>query len=124
MFDLFVELEANDDSLDFPVIYASAKEGWATTDLSKPNRNMKPVYEAIIRNLPAPKADPDEPLPMLVTSLEYSDYVGRVAVRKVFAGKITQTQPVNVINKQRQHTEQKVVQLYEFERTAKTSRHG
>jgi GTP-binding protein len=115
VFDLFVELEANDDSLDFPVIYASAKEGWATMDLSKPNGNLQPVYEAIIRSIPAPKADPDKPLQMLVTSLEYSDYVGRVAVGKVFAGKLTQAQSVTVIDKQGNHTLQKVVQLYEFE---------
>ena len=115
VFDLFVELEANDDALDFPVIYASAKEGWATTDLSKPNKNIKPVYEAIIHSIPAPKADPDKPLQMLVTSLEYSDYVGRVAVGKVFAGKLTQAQPVTVIDRQGNHTQQKVVQLYEFE---------
>jgi GTP-binding protein len=119
VFDLFVELEANDDSLDFPVIYASAKEGWATTDLSKPNPNMKPVYEAIIRKIPAPKADPDKPLQMLVTSLEYSDYVGRVAVGKVFAGKLTQAQPITVIDKEGNHTQQKVVQLYEYEGIAK-----
>ena len=119
VFDLFVELEANDDSLDFPVIYASAKEGWATMDLSKPNSNMKPVYEAIIHNIPAPKADPDRPLQMLVTSLEYSDYVGRVAVGKVFAGKLTQAQPITVIDKQGNHTAQKVVQLYEYEGIAK-----
>jgi GTP-binding protein len=119
VFDLFVELEANDDSLDFPVIYASAKEGWATMDLSKPNRNLKPVYEAIIRSIPAPKADPDKPLQMLVTSLEYSDYVGRVAVGKVFAGTLTQAQPVTVIDKQGNHTQQKVVQLYEFEGISK-----
>ena len=115
VFDLFVELEANDDSLDFPVLFASAKEGWATTDLSRPNRNLKPVYDAIIHSIPAPKADPNKPLQMLVTSLEYSDYVGRVAVGKVFAGKLTQAQPVTVIDRQGNHTEQKVIQLYEFE---------
>ncbi len=119
VFDLFVELEANDDSLDFPVIYASAKEGWATMDLSKPNRTMKPVYEAIIHNIPAPKADPDKPLQMLVTSLEYSDYVGRVAVGKVFAGKLTQAQPITVIDRNGNHTQQKVVQLYEYQGIAK-----
>jgi GTP-binding protein len=119
VFDLFVELEASDDALDFPVIFASAKEGWATTDLSHPNKNLKPVYEAIIRSIPAPKADPDKPLQMLVTSLEYSDYVGRVAVGKIFAGKLTQAQPVTVIDKQGIHTQQKVVQLYEFEGLAK-----
>jgi len=115
VFDLFVELEASDDALDFPVIFASAKEGWATTDLAHPNKNLKPVYEAIIRSIPAPKADPDKPLQMLVTSLEYSDYVGRVAVGKIFAGKLTQAQPVTVIDRQGHHTQQKVIQLYDFE---------
>jgi GTP-binding protein len=115
VFDLFVELEADDDALDFPVIFASAKEGWATTDLSRPNKNLKPVYEAIIRSIPAPKADPDKPLQMLVTSLEYSDYVGRVAVGKIFAGKMTQAQEVTVIDREGHHTQQKVIQLYDFE---------
>jgi GTP-binding protein len=115
VFDLFVELEANDDALDFPVIFASAKEGWATLDLDKPNRNMKPVFDAIIQHVPAPKVDPDKPLQMLVTSLEYSDYVGRVAIGKVFAGTLRQAQPVTVIDKQGVHTQQKVVQLYDFE---------
>ncbi len=115
VFDLFVDLEANDDSLDFPVLYASAKEGWATTDLGKPNDNLKPVYDAIIRHVPSPKVDPKTPLQMLVTSLEYSDYVGRVAIGKLFAGRLAQAQPVTVIDKQGRHTQQKVVQLYEFE---------
>ena len=115
VFDLFVELQANDDSLDFPIIYASAKEGWATTDLARPNRDLKPVYDAIIRSVPASRADPDKPLQMLVTSLEYSDYVGRVVIGKVFAGRLIQAQPVAVIDKQGRHTQQKVVQLYEFE---------
>jgi GTP-binding protein len=119
VFDLFVELEANDDSLDFPVIFASAKEGWATMDLARPNSNLKPVYEAIINSIPAPKVDPDKPLQMLVTSLEYSDYVGRVGIGKVFAGRMLQGQPVTVIDKQGRHTQQKVVQLYEFERLGK-----
>ena len=115
VFDLFVELEANDNSLDFPIVYASAKQGWATLDLAQPSTSMQPVYEAIIRHVPPPKADPDKPLQMLVTSLEYSDYVGRVAIGKVFAGKITQAQQVTVIDREGLHTLQKVIQLYEFE---------
>ncbi|HPC95741.1 MAG TPA: translational GTPase TypA [Sedimentisphaerales bacterium] len=115
VFDLFVDLDADDEALDFPVLFASAKEGWATTDLAKPNDNLKPVYDAIIRSVPAPKVDPDRPLQMLVTALEYSDYVGRVAIGKVFAGRLTQAQPVTVIDKAGRHTQQKVVQLYEFE---------
>ncbi|MDI6449340.1 translational GTPase TypA [Anaerobaca lacustris] len=119
VFDLFVDLGADDEALDFPVLFASAKEGWATKDLAKPNDNLKPVYDAIIRSVPAPKVDPDRPLQMLVTTLEYSDYVGRVAIGKVFAGRLTQAQPVTVIDKDGRHTQQKVVQLYEFERLGK-----
>jgi len=119
VFDLFVDLGANDDALDFPVLFASAKEGWATANLSQPNDNLKPVYEAIIKHVPAPKANPNQPLQMLVTSLEYSDYVGRVAIGKVFAGQLTQAQAVTVIDKEGRHTQQKVVQLYEFDRLGK-----
>ncbi len=115
VFDLFVDLDANDDALDFPVLFASAKEGWATKDLARPNDNLKPVYDAILRHVPAPRVDPDQPLQMLVTTLEYSDYVGRVAIGKVFAGRLAQAQPVTVIDKDGRHTQQKVVQLYEFQ---------
>jgi GTP-binding protein len=115
VFDLFVELGADNDILDFPVLYASAKQGWATTDLSRPGDDFKPLYDAIIRCVPAPKADPDQPLQMLVTTLEYSDYVGRIAIGKVFAGRLVQAQSVTVIDKQGYYTKQKVLQLYEFE---------
>jgi GTP-binding protein len=115
VFDLFVELEANDNSLDFPIVYASAKQGWATTDLSKPSTNMQAVFEAIIRHVPPPQADLNRPLQMLVTTLEYSDYVGRVAIGKIFAGSLTQAQQVTVIDREGHHTLQKVIQLYEFE---------
>ncbi|MHC4518414.1 MAG: translational GTPase TypA [Planctomycetota bacterium] len=119
VFDLFVDLQAGDDALDFPVLFASAKEGWATTDMTQPNDNLKPVYEAITRHVPAPTANPEQPLQMLVTTLEYSDYVGRVAIGKVFAGQLTQAQAVTVIDKEGRHTQQKVVQLYEFDRLGK-----
>ncbi len=119
VFDLFVDLKAGDDALDFPVLFASAKEGWATADLNQPNDNLKPVYDAIIEYVPAPTANPDQPLQMLVTTLEYSDYVGRVAIGKVFAGEVLQAQPVTVIDKQGKHTQQKIVQLYEFDRLGK-----
>ncbi len=115
VFDLFVDLDAHDDALDFPVLYASAKEGWATTDMDGPREGLKPVYDAIIRHVPSPQADLEQPLQMLVTTLEYSDYVGRVAVGKVFAGRIEQAQQVTVIDKAGRHTLQKVVQLYAFE---------
>jgi len=119
VFDLFVALNADDNALDFPVIYASARNGWATKDLNTPNDNMKPIYDAIIRQVPAPKDDPKKPLQMLVTSLDYSDYVGRIAIGRVFAGTIQQAEQITVIDTQGRHTQQKVLQLYTFDGLAK-----
>ena len=114
VFDLLVQLGAEDDALDFPCVYASAKEGWATTDLSKKTSNMQLVFETIINNVPAPQVIPDAPLQMLVTNLEYSDYVGRIAIGRIFAGQITEGQRVTVIDKEGLHTQQKVMQIHQF----------
>jgi GTP-binding protein len=115
VFDLFVSLGANDDALDFPVIYASAREGWATSKLEKKTTNLKIIFDTIIKKIPPPKAIPDAPLQMLVTNLEYSDYVGRIAIGRVFAGRITEGQPVTVINKDGLHILQKVMHIHQFE---------
>jgi len=115
VFDLLVQLGAEDQTLDFPLIYASATQGWATTDLNTKTTNMKAIFEAIINNIPAPHAMRDAPLQMLVTNLEYSDYVGRIAIGRVFSGQITQGQKVTVIDSQGLHTQQKVVQIYQFQ---------
>ncbi|MHC4782810.1 MAG: translational GTPase TypA [Planctomycetota bacterium] len=115
VFDLFVALEADDNMLDFPVLFASAKNGWATADLGKPNDNMQPVFDAIINNVSAPKDDPDGPLQMLVTSLDYSDYLGKIAIGRVFAGSVSQAQRIAVIDTEGKHTQQKVTQLFTFD---------
>ena len=115
VFDLLVQLGASDDMLDFPVVYTSAKEGWATSDMSVKNNNMLPIFEAIINHIPHPKGDPDAPLQMLITTLEYSDYVGRIAIGRVFSGRIAQGEVVNVIDKNGVHTQQKVMQLHQFQ---------
>ena len=115
VFDLFVALKADDNSLDFPVIYASGKNGWATTDLHVKNDNMQPIFDTIINQVPAPKDNPDAPLQMMVTSLDYSDYVGRIAIGRVFAGSVSQAEKVTVIDAEGKHTLQKVLQLYTFD---------
>jgi GTP-binding protein len=115
VFDLFVSLGANDDSLDFPIIYASAREGWATAKLEKKTNNLKVIFDTIIKKIPPPKANPDAPLQMLVTNLEYSDYVGRIAIGRVFAGRIIEGQPVTVINKDGIHVLQKVMHIHQFQ---------
>ena len=114
VFDLLVHLGAKSEALDFPLIYASAKEGWATTDLVNRTDNMEVIFDAIISKVPAPKASLDEPLQMLVSNQEYSDYVGRIAIGKVFAGRIDQGQKVIVIDKNGLPTLQKVLQIHQF----------
>ena len=115
VFDLFVALNADDDALDFPVIYASGRNGWATTQPHQIGENLKPVFDAIINHIPAPKDDPDQPLQMLVTTLDRSEYLGKIAIGRVFAGSVQQSQRITVIDNQGHHTQQKVVQLYTFD---------
>jgi len=114
VFDLLVSLGADDKALDFPIVYASAKDGWATTDLADKTDNVKVIFDAIINNVPSPTVDPDVPLQMLVTNQEYSDYVGRIAIGKVFAGTITEGQRVTVIDGEGLHTQQKVMHIHQF----------
>lgn len=114
VFDLFVSLHADNNALDFPILYASGRNGWAVWDPDQPGQNMQPVFDAIINQIPAPAANPDAPLQMLVTTLDYSDYVGQIAIGRIFAGTINQSQWVTVIDRQGRHTQQKVVQLYTF----------
>jgi GTP-binding protein len=115
VFDLLVSLHADDNSLDFPIVYASARQGWATTDLAKENANMKPVFDAIIAHIPEPKDTSDAPLQMLVTTLDYSGYLGQIAIGRVFAGTVSEAEKVTVIDREGTHTQQKVVKLYQFE---------
>src|SRR5262249_33931601 len=79
VFDLFVELDADDATLDFPTTYASGRQGLATPDLAVPPANLKPLYDAILKHVPPPEVDPAAPLQMLVVTLDYSDFVGRIA---------------------------------------------
>jgi GTP-binding protein len=115
VFDLLVQLGADDKALDFPVVFASAREGWATTDPDKKTSNMQLVFKTIINNVPPPQAEPNAPLQMLVTSIEYSDYVGKIAVGRVFAGQISEGQTVTIIDADNVHTQQKVLQVHLFD---------
>ena len=114
VFDLLVQLDANSESLDFPLIYASAKDGWATADLDTKTDNMQVIFDTIINKIPSPQADHESPLQMLVTSQEYSDYVGRIAIGRVFAGQISEGQKVAVIDSEGLHTQQEVMHIHQF----------
>jgi len=97
-FDLFDKLGATEAQLDFPIIYASALEGWATTDLAQKSDNLKPLFEAILKHVPARADDPNGPLQLQICSLDYSSYVGRIGIGRVIRGRIKSGQLVTVLH--------------------------
>jgi len=88
VFDLFVELNATDEQLDFPVIYASAKEGYAMREIHEPNTSMEPLFEAIVKHIPPPPIVPEAYFQMLISNLDYSDYLGRLAFGRIVSGRV------------------------------------
>ena len=115
VFDLLVQLEADDDMLDFPSVFASAKDGWCSLTSDGERTDLKPIFDLIIKKVPAPVGKMDAPLQMLVTSLDHSEYVGRIAIGRVFSGVMREGQSVTVIDKHGEHTLQKVLQIHQFE---------
>jgi GTP-binding protein len=89
VFDLFVELSATDEQLDFPVIYASAKEGYAVREIHETNHNMEPLFEAIIKHIPPPPKVEQSYFQFLVSNLDYSDYLGRLAFGRIVSGRVS-----------------------------------
>ena len=99
IFDLFVELDAHDEQLDFPVIYASGREGWASYDADTKGQSIVPVFEEILKHVPAPAGEPDGPLQLRVQTLAYSEYVGRIGVGRIYGGRIKTGQFVKLIGR-------------------------
>jgi len=96
-FDLFDKLGATDEQLDFPIVYASGLNGWAAMELDQPRENMKPLFDTILRHVPAPDTDIEAPLQLQITALDYSSYVGRIGVGKINRGKVKTGQNVLVM---------------------------
>ncbi len=116
VFDLLVEMDAPEEVLEFPIIYASARQGWATLDLNEPGDSLRPLFETIIEHVPTPDVGmEDEPPRLQVTTLDYSDYVGRIAIGRVHAGVLRRRQRVLVINRQGAQSERQISQLLSFE---------
>lgn len=113
--DLFIELGANDDQLEFPVIYASAKDGYASLDDSVREGDMRPLLDAIIENIDAPMGDIDAPLQLLFSSLDYDDYIGRIGVGRVERGKISRGESVVLCKTDGTQENVRISRLYQFE---------
>jgi len=116
VFDLFVELDADDKTLDFKTIFAAGRDGISTSDLSIPAVDFKPLFDAIIEFVPAPEVNMDAPLQMLIISLDYSNFVGRIAVGRVNAGKIRKNQRIALMKHDGTRVDSQVKQLYTFDR--------
>ena len=114
VFDLFVELDATDDQLDFPMLYCSGKDGWADTVLDGPQDSILPLMDAILEHIPAPKVV-DGPMQMQVTSLDYNDYVGRIGVGRVYRGTLDTTTPLMRIYRDGTQKQTAIKQLFTFE---------
>ena len=115
VFDLFVSLHATDEQLDFPVIYASAKDGYAKVELDHVSGTMEPLFEAIIEQIPPPRAHAGEGFQMLVANLDYSDYLGRIAFGKIYSGVVKVGDPLVCIHGDKRKTTGKATAIFHFE---------
>jgi GTP-binding protein len=115
IYDLFIDLDATEDQLDFPVIYASAKAGTASMSMEQPGQDFRPLFDAIIEHVPAPRGKVDGPLQILVANLDSSDYLGRIAVGRVFNGAVKINDPVSVCKLDGTFHDTKITKLFAFD---------
>ena len=115
VFDLFCELNADDKQLDFPIVYASAKNGYAMRELEDESKDLEPLFQMIAERVSAPEVNPDAPFQMLVTNIDYNDYIGRIATGKIFNGRIKAGSTVAAINREGKITRGRVSKLLGYE---------
>src|SRR4029077_18270337 len=112
--DLFIDLDAKEDQLDFPVLYTNAKEGTASTDIRGGGENLQPLFEAVVKTIPPPSGDPKGPLQILVANLDYSDYLGRLAIARVFNGTMFTGEDVAIAKLDGTLHKTKITKLFSF----------
>ena len=114
VYDLFIDLDAGEDQLDFPVLYTNAKLGTASIDAKVPGTNLQPLFEAIVSTIPPASGDPNGPLQILVTNLDYSDYLGRLAIARVFNGTLHTGDEVAISKRDGSLEKTKITKLFSF----------
>ncbi len=120
VYDLFIDLDADESVLDFPIIYTNGKAGTATMDLTTPGTDLQPLFDLIAKTIPAAKGDPDGSLQILVTNLDYSDYLGRLAIARVFNGTLKTGQEVAVSKTDGSLQTVKITKLFSFDGLKRT----
>ncbi len=113
--ELFLDLGANDDQLNFKTIYASAKQGWAAMSMDAPRENITPIFDTILSEIPCPKGETEEPLQLMISNIDYDEYVGRIGVGKIIRGKLSANQQVSICRTDGTVARAKVSALYGFE---------
>jgi GTP-binding protein len=115
VYDLFIDLDASEEQLDFPVLYTNARVGTATSDQDGTGADLRPLFDAVVKHVPAPRGNPDAPLQLLVANLDSSDYLGRIAIGRIFNGRVKIGDAVAVVKLDTavQHT--KVTKLFAFD---------
>ena len=114
LYDLFIDLDAREDQLDFPVLYANAKAGTATTKLDQPGEDLRPLFDAILNTIPAPSGNAADALQILVANLDYSDYLGRLAIARVFNGTLRNGEEVGIAKLDGSLQKVKITKLFSF----------
>jgi GTP-binding protein len=115
VYDLFIDLDADDEQIDFPILYAVARDGIAKHEADGEGADLRPLFEEIVRTIPAPRGEGEAPLQVLVANLDYSDYVGRLAIGRIFNGTVAVGDQVTVCDVEGRLTKTKITQLYVFE---------
>jgi GTP-binding protein len=114
LYDLFIDLDAGEDQLDFPVLYANAKAGVASTEIGVPGEDLRPLFEAIVATIPAPGGEAANPLQILVANLDYSDYLGRMAIARVLNGALRAGEEVGIAKLNGSLQKVKITKLFSF----------
>ena len=112
---LFIELDATDEQLDFPVVYASGKQGIASMDLNTPGENLKPLFDTIVNTIEPPKCDLDGTAQMLVSNIDYDDYIGRISIGRIERGHIELGMPVAICKQDDKIENARVTKLYTYD---------
>jgi GTP-binding protein len=115
IYELFIDLDATDEQIEFPILYAVSREGVAKTKLDDSSMNLKPLFDQIIETIPAPHAVRDDSLQLLVANVDYSEYVGRLAIGRIFSGEITKNQEIVIAGHEGAVKKTRVKELYVFE---------
>ena len=113
--ELFFELGANDDQIDFKTVYSSSKLGWATADYNVPGKDMSPLLDAIISEVPAPTGDPEASLQAIICNIDYDEYIGRIGIGKIVRGSIKTNEPGTICHTDGTNSSCRIGKIYQFE---------